>query len=348
MMRLTVSFVAMLWAMLAMAVTAPLNAHPPKSSDASLQIYSSSKEHLIRPLLDRFEHKTGISVAVTTLDGPALVSRLALEGNHTPADVLIIADVGNMASLTERNLLRAMRIESLNERVPPNLRHQDDLWTAIALRARFVFARADDKEAREGIKSYLDLADEAWRESVLIRSSDNVYNQSLMADMMIRHGEEAALDWAKGVVANMARRPQGGDRDQLRALASGEGRLAVANSYYYAMMLTDANATDRALAEKLKPVFFDDAPIHVNIRAAGITRHTDNMEQAQQLIRFLLSDEAQQYLTLKNFEYPAVASVAPSKLLSGWGYQPDVTYPVERIGSLNVNAVSLLSKAGWQ
>lgn len=332
------------------ALISPALAQKDASRPEVVHIYSTSKEHLIRPVLQRFEHETGIEARVSTLDSAALTQRLLLEGEDTLADAVIVADMANVWALHEKELLQGFASETIERNIPPILRDAGNHWVGIAMRARLIFHRKGDEEAAQ-VDSYLDLADPRWDDGVLVRSSHSVYNQSLVADLIYRHGREAVLNWAEAVVANMARPPQGGDRDQLRALASGQGRLALANSYYYALMLTGEDETDRAYADKLVPVFpdaTDSQGPHINIRAAAVTKHARHREAAQALVAFLTTPEAQRYLALNNYEYPANPDVKPSGVLQSWGHIPKPHVPLETIGRYRNEAIGLLGEAGWQ
>ncbi len=308
-----------------------------------LNVYSSSKEHLVRPIFDAFTEESGIKVNVTTLDGAAMVARLSLEGEDSPADAVIVADVANLHKLDEKEVLSGFESDVVAKNIPAILRADDNAWIGVAMRARIVFKRKDDDAE---IATYADLADPKWKGQILVRSSENPYNQSLLTDIIARDGREAALVWAKGIVANMARKPQGGDRDQIRAVASGEGRLAIANSYYFAQMLVGKDAGDKALAEKMQPIFPKDT--HVNIRGAGITKASKHKEAAQQLMEFLTQAKAQNLFTNINQEYPANPTIEPSETLQSFGFTPKPKTPLTTIGAGNAQALEVFSEADWQ
>lgn len=319
------------------------------ASQEQIKLYSSSKEHLVRPLLDAFEKESGIKVNLTTLGGSELVARLALEGKDSPADAVMIADVARLWQLQDKALLAPVASELVAKNIPATLRAVDGSWVGIATRARLVFRRKDDAGAT--ITDYRELADKKWSKALLVRSSDNEYNQSLMADMMFRFGDLAAQDWAKGVVANLARTPSGADRDQLRALASGEGRLAVANSYYYAMMLSGEDAADKAYAEALVPMFPDATPkggTHVNIRGVALTKASSKQAAVVRFIEFLVQPKAQEMLTQLNMEYPANPAVAASALLQSIAPTPTAQVPLSEIGKRNAQTIDLFSRAEWK
>jgi iron(III) transport system substrate-binding protein len=308
-----------------------------------LNLYSSSKEHLVRPILDAFTQESGIKVNVTTLNGAAMVARLSLEGADSPADAVIVADVANLHKLNDKAVLSGFESDEVEANIPAILRAENNAWIGVAMRSRIVYKRKDDDAA---VATYAELAEPKWAGQLLVRSSENPYNQSLLADLIARDGREAALAWAKGIVANMARKPQGGDRDQIRALASGQGRLAIANSYYFAQMLVGKDASDKALAETLQPIFPQDA--HVNIRGAGITKASKNKEAAKQLMVFLTQETAQTMFTNINQEYPANPSIAPSETLQRFGFTPKPKTPLSVIGAGNAQALEVFSEAGWQ
>lgn len=325
---------------------APFMAHAEKPEPVN--VYSSSKEHLIRPLLEAFTKATGIPHQLTTVANTALNARLEMEGEDTPADVVIVTDVANLAALNQAGLLRPVSAMEVLQRIPQTLRAKNNGWIGLTMRARLIFKRKDDKDLPE-ISSYLDLANPALKDGVLVRSSQSSYNQSLLADILLRYGKEEALEWAKAVVANFARKPSGGDRDQLRALASGEGKVAIANSYYYALMLTGEDKSDREYARKLEPIFFTQSPdqIHVNIRGAGIPKHSTNPEGAKALLTFMASEPAQEFLSKHNHEYPANPKASASELLQSWPFTPKVNTPLHEIGAHNKEAVLLFDQAGW-
>lgn len=311
-----------------------------------LTLYSAQKEHLIRPLLDAFTEKTDIQVQLITGDKAALITRLEQEGEHTQADLLLTADIGNIYQAKQKGLLQPIKSATLQDNIPAHLRDSGHEWFGLTMRARMIFAVKD-----EGIEAlnYQDLA--SGEHQVLIRSSDNVYNQSLMAAMLHHLREEQATEWARGVVANMARAPQGGDSDQLRALAAGEGTLAVANSYYYGRMVDgDAQSQDQHVKDKVVLIFPNQSGLgtHVNVRGGGVTKYAKHSEEAMALLEYLSGEEAQTLFTESNFEYPVHPNVKPSATLKAWGdFKADDT-PLEIIGSLQSDAIRIMDAVGWK
>lgn len=317
-----------------------------KKEEAVVNLYSSQKEHLIRPVLEQFTKDTGIAVNLITGGNAELVTKLEYEGKNTPADLLLTVDIGNVYNAKQKGLLLPIKSEVLNAAVPETLRDPEGQWYALTTRVRLIFYHKDRVEPG-AIHSYLDLADPKWKGRVLIRSSDNAYNQSLMAALVAHYGEEKALEWAKGLVANMARAPQGGDTDQLKALLAGEGDMAVANSYYYGRMVSEGNAE---AAEKIGIVFPDQDGngTHVNIRGGGVTRHAKHPENAQRLLEYLMQEPAQHFFADANLEYPANPAMEANPIVKAWGDFKRDGLPLEAVAKAQPAAITLMDKAGWR
>ncbi len=315
-----------------------------------VNIYSAQKEHLIRPLLDAFTEQTGIEVNFTSGSPDALLTRLEKEGQHTPADLLLTVDIGNIYQAKEKGVLQAIESDYLNERIPSHLRGPDGQWYGVAVRARALFYDPE-RNPRDGFACrYEALSSDMWEDSVLIRSSNNIYNQSLLASLIAHNGAEAAEQWAAGVVRNMAKKPEGGDRDQLRALAVGEGNIAVSNTYYYGLLLNSEDPRDRELAQKITLCFpnQEGRGTHVNIRGGGVAAHAKNKDNAIKLMEFFVSDEGQRFFTNHNYEYPAVPSVEPNETVAKWGEFKQDTLNLEQVGKRNAEAVKIFDRVGWQ
>ncbi len=325
----------------------PLLAAVPAQAADSVNVYSARKEQLIKPLLERFTEQTGIKVNLLSADAGALLTRLGNEQRNTPADLLITVDAGNLHRAVAADVLRPIDSALLRQVVPAHLRHPQGYWFALSVRARVIF-RARERVAEDAIRSYLDLADPVWRGRICIRSSDNIYNQSLVAAMLAQHGAAATQSWAAGLVANLARSPQGGDTDQLLAVAAGACDLAVANTYYYARLLADPK--QRARAEKLAVVWPDQDGhgAHINISGAGITKFAPHPQAALQLLEFLLSEPSQQWYAEVNNEYPVRAEVGVSAILKQLGTFKMDQLNLSRLGENNAAAVRLMDRAGWR
>lgn len=316
----------------------------------NVNIYSAQKEFLIRPILEKFEKANPhIKVQLTSIEEGGLLTRLKLEGKDSPADLVMTADVANLYKLQAQGSLAPVQSKILEANIPAHLRESGGHWFGFTTRSRMVFY-AKDRVKPDALATYADLADPKWKGKIMVRSSVNDYNQSLLASIIAYDGEEKALAWAKGVVANMAAKPAGGDRDQLRAVASGKGDLAISNTYYYGLLQNSPDKADRDYAKKLGIIFPNqkDRGAHVNIRGGALTASSKHPKEAVKLLEYLSGDEAQKFFADNNHEYPANPAVAVSKTVSAWGTPTFDTLPLEKVGAYNKQAVMLFDKAGWQ
>lgn len=319
------------------------------SSPESVNVYSARQEALIKPLLDRFTAETGIPVNLVTGDGDALLARLRNEGLNSPADMLLTSDAGNLYRAQQADLLQPITSPALEAAVPAHLRSDEGFWFGLSLRAR-VLVYAPERVDPAELSDYAALADPSWRERICVRSSGNIYNQSLVAGMLASQGAEATETWLQGFVANFARPPQGGDRDQIKAVASGQCDVAVVNSYYLGGMLRSDNPEERAAAEQVRLFWPNQAGrgVHINISGAGITRSAKQLAEARQLIEFLLREDSQQWYAEANNEYPVRPDIAPSELLQSWGEFRADPLQVSELGRLNSAAVMAMDRANWK
>lgn len=317
-------------------------------AQGNVNVYSARQEALIKPLVERFTEETGIRVNIVTAQADALLQRLLREGRNTPADVLLTVDAGNLHDAKEAGVLQAVRSDALEASVPESYRDPDGYWYGLSVRARpilYVKGKVDPAELR----SYEDLADPKWRKRICIRSSSNVYNQSMVASMIIANGEESTESWARGLVANMARPPQGGDRDQIRAAAAGQCDIAIANTYYLGQML-NGDAADRSAAGAIGVVWpnQEDRGVHVNVSGAGMTTHARNAENARRFLEFLAGQAAQQWYADANQEYPVTPGVPVSDTLQEFGPFRADTVNLALLGSHNAAAVRLMDRVNWR
>jgi iron(III) transport system substrate-binding protein len=314
-----------------------------------VNLYSAQQEHLIRPVLEKFTKKTGIEVQLITGDAAALVTRLQQEGKNTQADALLTADIGNLYQAKSRGLLQVVKSETLEKNIPSHLRDSEGLWYGFTMRTRLLFMRKD--EAKNAPKNYTDLADSKWKSGILVRSSDHVYNQSLLSSIIFHQGEREAEKFVKGLVENLARTPQGGDRDQLAALAAGEGKVAIANSYYYLMLVSnDKTLRNELVAKNVVPVLpnQETTGAHVNIRGGGVAKYAKHKDEAVALLEYLSQEEAQGLFANLNREYPVNIKVKPSPEIKSLGDIKFDNTPLEKIGSLQAKAIAIMDKAGWR
>ena len=314
-----------------------------------VNVYSHRHYESDQQLFQRFTELTGIEVKVVSASADELITRLEAEGAASPADVLITVDAGRLHRAKERGLLQPIDSEVLRANVPAHLRDPEGYWFGLTKRAR-VIVYAKDRVRPEELKSYLDLADERWKGRLLVRSSENVYNQSLLASIIANEGEAKAREWAAAMVRNMARPPSGSDTDQAKAVAAGIGDVAVVNTYYVARLIASSDPEERRVGEQLGVVFpeQDGRGAHVNVSGAGVTRHAPNRANAIRLLEFLSSDEAQRIFAEANHEYPVKPGVEASAVLREWGEFKADTLNLAVLGELNSAAVRIFDEVGWR
>ncbi len=317
---------------------------------AEVNVYSAREETLIKPILDVFSEQSGIKVNLVTAKADALIERLQREGQDSLADVLLTVDVARLHRAKQAGLLQSIKSETLTEIVPPVYRDSDNQWFGLSMRARVITTVKSKLSPDKAPMRYESLADEQWRGRICIRSSTNVYNQSLVASILHANGDEATSMWAKGLVANFARPPVGGDRDQVLAAAGGLCDIAVINTYYLAYMLANPDPVQKKAAEQMHVVWpnQEDRGTHVNISGAGVTRVAKNKDDAIRLLEFLVGAEAQYWYGNTNYEYPIRDDVKIGDILNSWGEFKADTIALDKLGELNAEAVKLMDKAGWQ
>ncbi|MEO0795703.1 MAG: Fe(3+) ABC transporter substrate-binding protein [Verrucomicrobiota bacterium] len=315
----------------------------------ALTVYSFRHYPADDALFEKFTEQTGIPVEVVKAKAGALLERLEAEGDQSPADILITSDAARLHIATEKGLLQPIDSPILKERIPPYLRDPNDNWFGFTQRAR-VFVYNPESVSSKDLTTYEDLANPEWRGRIVCRSSSNVYNQSLLASVIAADGKDAAINWAKGVRKNMARAPQGNDRDQIRAVAKGLADLAIVNTYYVGLMLNSDDHKDRKIAQRLKIFFPNQANrgTHINISGAGITKASKNIEDAKAFLEFLASDEAQSTFPNATYEYPVVNEVEWSEQQKEWGQFKSDTLSLDLLGENNANAIRVFNLAGWE
>ena len=314
-----------------------------------VNVYSARKEALILPLLEKFKAETGIDFNLITAKADELLKRLESEDHSTPADVFITTDAGRLQRAKEAGVLRAVNNAKLNARIPQNLRDSENYWFGMSRRARVIFYSRDKVDAAE-LSTYEALADPRWKGRICIRSSSNIYNQSLVASMIEVNGVEETEGWARALVANFARNPAGGDTDQLRAVAAGQCDIAIANTYYYGRLVKSSKQADREVAESLG-LFWpnqDGRGAHVNVSGAAITQHAKHPEAAERLLEFMAGAESQTWYGEVNLEYPVTADAQSSELLKSFGEFKGDDLNLSRLGENNRAAVQLMDRAGWR
>ncbi|MFW6092843.1 MAG: Fe(3+) ABC transporter substrate-binding protein [Pseudomonadota bacterium] len=314
-----------------------------------LNVYSARHYDSDQALYEAFTDETGIEVRTLEGDSDQLIARIQREGAASPADVLVTVDAARLWRAEQADVFAPVRSSRLEQRIPAYLRHPEGLWFGFSTRARLIFYRGGAVSA-DAVKDYAALADPRHRGAVCIRSSTNVYNQSLVASMIAAHGPAETEDWAEGLVANFARAPQGGDTDQLRAAAAGECDIAVANHYYYVRLQQSEDPDDRAVARALSVVLpnQDGRGTHVNVGGAGLVRGAPNRENAVKFLEFLASDRAQALFAAGNYEIPAVPGVPAHEALGFLSDMKADTLNVSLLGRHNAEAVRIADRAGWR
>jgi iron(III) transport system substrate-binding protein len=313
-----------------------------------VNVYSGRHYQADEELFREFTELTGIRVNLVKADTDQLINRLRMEGSTSPADLLITADAGRLVSAAAGGLLQPMESALVEGLVPGTFRDQSGYWTGLTRRARVMVYHRDRVDPEE-LSTYEDLADPRWQGRILVRSSQNHYNQTLMASMVAALGTEGAQEWAGAIVDNMARSPQGNDRDQVKAMAAGIGDVAIVNTYYMGLLLNSPNAEERQVAQSAG-IFFpnqEDRGTHVNISGIGVTAASRNKDHAVQLIEFLLSDHAQQVLSSENFEYPISPRVEWPALLQQWGQFREDTIPLDQLEPHLQEAMFIFNRVGW-
>jgi len=301
-------------------------------------------------LFKKFTQKTGIKVNVVQANSDQIMKRLEEEGKYTPADLLMTVDVGRLYYAKEKGLLQPIHSAFLEDVIPSKLRDKEGYWFGMTKRARILVYNIDTVDPKS-LSTYEDLADKKYKGSILTQSSSSIYNQSLLASIIAHKGEKEAKTWAKGVKDNFARKPTGSDRDQMRALAAGVGKVAIVNTYYVGQLINSKSFSDKAVAEMIG-IFFpnqgeNERGTHINISGAGVTKYAKHKENAIKFIEFLCSSEAQEVFTSVNYEYPANKNVAPSKLLQSWGSFKEDKIELDKLGQYNAPAVKIFNEVGW-
>ncbi|MEO1515407.1 MAG: Fe(3+) ABC transporter substrate-binding protein [Bacteroidota bacterium] len=317
----------------------------------SITLYTHRHYDTDKEIFAQFEEQTGITINVVKDGASALINKMETEGEQSPADLLITVDAGRLVDAKQKGLLQPIESDFLRKTVPEKLSDSQTHWIGLTKRARIVVYHPEKVDPEE-LTTYEDLVSERWKGKLLIRSSDNIYNQSLMASIIANLGEEAAEEWARGMVANFARTPSGNDRDQVKAILAGEGDIAIINTYYLGKLLNSADPQEVEAGEAVR-VFFPnqgegDRGAHINISGVGLAKHAKNKEDAIRLIEYLASKEVQERFASANYEYPVNPEAEASDLLKSWGDFKEDSLPLVKLGELNRDAVVLFDKVDWK
>lgn len=297
--------------LLATACAAPLPAL------ADVNIYTTRQPELIQPVIDAFTAETGIAVNLAFVE-EGIVERLVAEGDRSPADLVMTVDIANLQQIVDAGVIQPVQSDVLEAAIPAELRSPDDLWFALTSRARIVYASID-RVADGEVTTYEDLADPKWRGRICSRSGTHNYNLALLAGVIAHHGEAYARTWAEGLRANLARKPEGNDRAQVRAIWAGECDISLGNTYYMGQMLADPEQVEWANAVRIVFPTFENGGTHLNVSGIALTRAAPNRDDAVQLMEWLVSPQAQAIYAEINHEFPVLPGAARSDLVNSWG-----------------------------
>jgi len=328
------------------AVTAGLLAVMPARA-AELNIYSHRQPFLINPFLEVYSKKTGTKVNIV-YSTQGLAERLKSEGERSPADVVLTVDIGRIKAYADLDLLAPVESEVLVEKIPENMRDPNKRWFALSVRARVFAISKKAKDAGE-LKRYEDIVKPIWKGRVCSRPGSHVYNRALLASMINTHGEAKAKEWAEGVVANLARRPQGNDRAQVKGIYEGVCDVAIINSYYFGALKNSKNPEQPKWAEAVTLIFpnQEDRGTHVNISAGGVAKYSKSKAEAQRFLEWLTSDEAQKLYLKINSEYSINASFELPPHLVPFGVFKRDKVSIAKIGNLTPAAQRIVETVGW-
>jgi iron(III) transport system substrate-binding protein len=316
-----------------------------------INIYSQRHYQVDKKQYENFEKKTGIKINVIKAGADELLERLYNEGENSPADLFVTVDAGKLQKGVEKGLFQKIKNKIIESNIIADLKDVNSYWVPVTYRARLI-VYSNERVLSHELSTYEDLANPKWKGKILVRSSSNAYNQALMASMYANIGEEATKKWSKGIVNNLARDPKGNDRDQVKAIASGQGDLAIVNSYYIGMLLSSEKESE-VLAGKSISVFFpnqakEDRGTHVNISGFALTKNAPNRENAIKLLEYLTDVEAQNTYVNNSFEYPVNPKVKPSKIVSSWGEFKFDKLDLNLLGSLRADAIKIFDYTGWK
>jgi len=325
--------------LLALALAAALPAH------AEVNIYSARQPELIQPMLDAFTAETSIPVNIVFLED-GMIERLKAEGTRSPADLVLTVDIANLTAIVEAGVTQPVISDIINANIPAQFRDPDGNWAGLTSRARIAYVSKDRVAAGE-VTTYEDLADPRWQGRICTRSGLHNYNVALVAAYLAHHGEADTLVWLEAVKSNLARRPQGNDRAQVKAIWAGECDIAIGNTYYMGEMLADPEQAEWANAVNIVFPVLGGTGAHVNLSGMAMTASAPNHDDALQLMEFLTSEAAQSLYAELNYEYPLNPNVAPSALVASWGsFTPDTT-TLNEIAHLRADALRLIEQVNF-
>ena len=318
-------------------------ATPAALADDEIIVYSARKEHLIKRLFDTYTDNTGVPIRYVTDKAGPLLARLQAEGEHTPADILLTVDAGNLWHAAEQGVLASVDSPLLIKRVPAHLRDPENHWFGLSVRARTIVYSTERVKAGE-LSSYEGLADAHWKGRLCLRTSKKVYNQSLVAMMIARHGEQKTEQVVAGWVDNLATRPFSNDTKLMMAIAAGQCDVGIVNSYYFGRLQKKQPDVKLALFWPSQR----EGGVHVNVSGVAVTRFSKHRDAAIKLLEWLTSEEAQGMFAGLNMEYPVNPDVTPSPVVTAWGDFEADRQNLAIAGQLQGQAVMLMDRAGYR
>ncbi len=315
------------------------------AQSGEVNVYTYRETKLVQPLFEAFTKDTGIKVNIVSASS-GLEQRIKAEGANSPADVLLTVDIGRIDEAVQAGVTQPINSKALDAIVPAQYRDPDGHWAGISMRARVIYASKD--RVKQDAITYEELADPKWKGKICIRSGQHIYNNALFAAYVAHHGEAKAGEWLRGVKANLAQKPSGGDREQARDVAAGKCDIGIGNTYYWALMMNN-DPSKKPWAEATKVILptFAGSGTHVNLSGVLLAKHAPNKVNAIKLIEWLAGEHAQQLYADANYEYPVRAGVAVNPTIAGYGKLNADTLPISKIAASRKTASTLVDKVGF-
>ena len=324
---------------------------PNKKNSNEINIYSQRHYNVDKIQYENFEKLTGIKVNVTKANADELIQRMKNEGNNSPADLFITVDVGKLWQGGEMGLFQKFQDESVFTNIDPQLLDKNGYWVPVTYRSR-VIVYSNERVEKNELSTYEDLSNEKWKGRLLVRSSSNAYNQALMSSLVENLGSEETTKWSESVVANFARNPKGNDRDQVKAIAAGQGDIAIVNSYYIGLLLS-SEKEEEINAGKAVSVFFPnqgegERGAHINVSGIALTKNAPNKKNAIKLIKYLNTVKAQKTYVNNSYEYSVNPNVKPDEIVQAWGEFKKDPVDLNSLGTNRNEAIRIFDKTGWK
>ena len=324
---------------------------PNTNKSKEINIYSQRHYDSDKMQYKKFEEKTGIKVNVTKAGADELIQRLKNEGDNSQADLFITVDVGKLWQASDMGLFQKFNDQKVFDNIDPQFLDKNGFWVPVTYRSRVV-VYSNERVKKEDLSTYEDLANEKWRGRLLVRSSSNAYNQALMSSLVANLGPEAVTSWSEAVVKNFARDPKGSDRDQVKAIAAGQGDIAIVNSYYIGLLLA-SEKEEEINAGKAVSVFFPnqgdgERGAHINVSGIALAKNAPNKENAIELIKYLTSVEGQETYVNNSYEYSVNPNVKPDEIVQAWGEFKKDPVDLNMLGVKRDEAIRIFDKTGWK